>query len=159
MGSEYAGNDSPQFMVLYENVIEIGFSNEKHCNGKPSCMITYDYDGKKIGEAKPFHLKGLQFDRTKLVIPVSYQNQGKGYYIIEQNYPTNDLHAVFYVDSSGEDKRQISNYSDDFGPMAFACAYGHYTYCKRDMDEDKTVHCAQYDTKELRMNITLKGMS
>ncbi|OXU22464.1 hypothetical protein TSAR_014874 [Trichomalopsis sarcophagae] len=160
MDTKMVDRESPKLVNVHKNAVEVGYANEKQCDGKPSCKITYDYEGNKIGETEPFNLKYLQFDSSsKAVLPVNYQKPGKGYYIIERDF-AHSLYAVSYVDSSGEGKRQISNWiPDNIRYSAISCAHELYTHCHKNENEDRMVHCAQYDTEKLRMNITIEMLN
>ncbi|OXU29382.1 hypothetical protein TSAR_004737 [Trichomalopsis sarcophagae] len=145
-------DDSAKFMLWYKNAIEFGFTDEKHCNGLPSCKILYDFDGKQIGGTEPLRLQDpILRSMSRLVFPVSQHNPGKGYYVNERS-------AVYYVDSFGKGKKQLANFTEGFSNiirMTVSCAHELYTLCAQYKNKN-AVQCIQFDTEKLKTNVTIK---
>lgn len=158
------------FTEQYQNSFEFVVQNKKYCNGESLCKITYDFEGRQVGDTVPFKIEHFRNMQNKL--HVSLQDSSKGYYIIENNRDEIDIthglpYCISYIDSSGQRKRKISNsiatYRDSvYNSYDHSVSHGNFVQCfgkdKYDYNttEPSTIYCAKYDTQEMRMNFTLK---
>ena len=112
-------------VLFYPNHIEIILDSKASCEGADNCRLTYDLDGKKICNAKPFLPSILGYS-----MPVSPASPEKGFFMYVRD--TNNM-TVMLVNTAGEGKELLT---DTFGPndleqhVAFSNAHELYSICR-----------------------------
>ena len=140
-------------VMVYPDTFDVTVSNKELC-GTPTCRITHDINGVRIGNVTRF-VTNYAALYTNPVLPDS---SDRGFYICGSDIGSWKFRAM-HVSPDGVGTNLMSVSVSDPRQLYWHTSNQHELYgiCLRG---DKKVHCAQFDDKaDVKMNATLKHMS